>query len=235
MAVSCKNTDIPIMVDIPAGTFLMGGTGEGKNYDEAPSHEVTVSAFRMSECEITNAQYEEFDPSHRELRGAHGISTEDNDAVVMVSWNDATGYCRWLSRRTGRHFRLPTEAEWEYACRAGTTTDYWTGDTLPSSMYRNQKRIWSVDTVSVAVGLSEPNPFGLKDMHGNVEEWCMDWYGPYSAYEQTNPGGPSTFPCMSFRPNGLGSESPTATETVSTDHIRFWFRYIEEGRVSPVQ
>lgn len=121
------------MVEIPAGVFTMGSDGRGEDYDEAPAHLVTISRpFRMSVTEITNAQYEEYDPSHREMRGyERGLSIGDNEAVTMVSYYDAEAFCRWLSDKTGRHYRLPTEAEWEYSCRAGTKTEYWTGDTLP--------------------------------------------------------------------------------------------------------
>lgn len=184
---------LPQMTEIPAGTFVMGGTGEGENFDEAPAHTVTFTKpFRMSVTEITNAQYEMFDPSHKELRGHYwNISTDDDEAVVMVSYEDALAYCRWLSEKTGKNYRLPTEAEWEYACRAGTDTDWWTGDSLDSLCMRNQKVMRNLKKVSLKAGVTPANPFGLKEMHGNVEEWCIDWYGPYSAAAQTDPCGPS--------------------------------------------
>jgi len=176
------------MVDIPSGSFTMGTAGaSGEDYDEAPAHGVTLDAFRMSACEITNSQYEAFDPSHRNRRDS--ISINDGDAVVNVSWYDASAYCEWLSRNTGKHYRLPTEAEWEYACRAGTTTAYYTGDSLPSSMQKEQDTNRNHKRVDLGVGKTTPNAFGLYDMHGNVEEWCQDWYGAYSSEAQTNPGG----------------------------------------------
>lgn len=183
----------PEMVEIPAGTFVMGGPGTGENFDEAPAHRVTISApFKMSATEITNAQYELFDPSHKSLRGHYwGISTEDDEAVTMVSWEDASEYCRWLSSKTGKNYRLPTEAEWEYACRAGSDTDFWTGAELDSLCMRNQKTMRNLKKVPLTVGITPANPFGLKEMHGNVEEWCLDWYGPYSDKIQTDPCGPS--------------------------------------------
>lgn len=131
--------------------------------------EIPGSSIRMGATEITNAQYEEFDSWHERT-----VSKGDDDAVVMVSWYDARAYCRWLSEQTGRHFRLPTEAEWEYACRAGTTTPYFTGDTLPASMHKAQRNNRYKEPVSLKVGQSAPNPWGLYDMHGNVEEWCID-------------------------------------------------------------
>lgn len=178
-------------VEIPAGSFYMGSDGVGENYDEAPVHKVNISKpFRMGITEVTNAQYEVFHPEHRTLRGKNNVSTEDDDAVVNVSYQDALDFCVWLSEKEGKNYRLPTEAEWEYACRAGTYTLYYTGDGLASSMRRNQMIARDYKPVSLKVGQTPPNAFGLYDMHGNVEEWCMDWYAPYSAEEQTDPLGP---------------------------------------------
>lgn len=191
--ISFGQTETPRMVEIPAGYFWMGSSGWGHDYDEAPVHKVTIGKpFRMSETEITNAQFEEFMPGHRSLRGKDGFSYEDEEAVVNVSYDDATAYCRWLSEKTGRNYRLPTEAEWEYACRAGTYTLYYTGDGLPENMQKNQKTERDLVSVSLMTGRSDPNAFGLYDMHGNVEEWCLDWYGPYPEEEQTDPAGHSS-------------------------------------------
>lgn len=183
----------PRMIEIPAGYFWMGSEGWNHNYDESPVHKVTFrKSFRMSETEITNAQFEEFMPEHRALRGKDGLSFEDDEAVVNVSYDDATAYCRWLSEKSGKDFRLPTEAEWEYACRAGTYTLFHTGDGLPEIMQKNQKTERDLVSVSLATARSGPNGFGLYDMHGNVEEWCLDWYGPYPAADQTDPAGHSS-------------------------------------------
>lgn len=180
------------MVEIPCGSFYMGSKGEGEDYDEAPIHKVIIShSFRMGETEITNRQYEIFRPEHSKLRGKNGVSTEDDDAVVNVSYNDALEYCRWLSKKENKNYRLPTEAEWEYACRAGSYTQYYTGDGIPSSMSRNQTIARDYKPVSLKVGVTPPNSFGLYDMHGNVEEWCMDWYGAYSSEEEIDPVGPA--------------------------------------------
>ncbi len=176
------------MVPIPAGRFLMGC--EVGEFDEQPIREVTIAEpFSMSATEVTNAQYEQFDPSHGELRGKRGLSHEDDEAVIFVSWHDAVAFCAWLSEREGRPYRLPTEAEWEYACRAGTTTAYHTGDTLPESFHKNQRGDWGPRAVPLHVGRTPPNAWGLYDMHGNVEEWCWDWYGPYPEQAQTDPVG----------------------------------------------
>ncbi|MHC4755853.1 MAG: SUMF1/EgtB/PvdO family nonheme iron enzyme, partial [Planctomycetota bacterium] len=146
--------------------FLRGGT-----YDEWPAHKVSITkSFYMGAFEVTNAQYEQFDPSHNKYRGTRGYSKGDDDAVIMVSWDEAMAFCQWLSDKEGLVYRLPTEAEWEYACRAGTKTPFYTGATLTS----------------------EPvpaNSWGLHNTHGNVEEWCYDWYGPYPAESQADPVG----------------------------------------------
>jgi formylglycine-generating enzyme required for sulfatase activity len=194
------------LVEIQAGTFQMGQalgdkwTGkakamEGGEWDEVPVHRVTISkAFQMGATEVTNAQYEQFDPGHRKLRGRNGFSLADDEPVVFVSWEEATGFCAWLSKKEGEPYRLPTEAEWEFACRAGTTTQYATGDTLPAEYWRAQGDYedWLAPhktTVSLRVKQAPPNAWGLYDMHGNVEEWCADWYGPYMAGAASDPVG----------------------------------------------
>jgi sulfatase modifying factor 1 len=155
------------------------------DFDEHPTHKAEVTKpFYMGMYEVTNAQYEQFDPSHKKWQGRRGYSKGDDEAVVYVSWDDAVRFCDWLSRKEGLAYRLPTEAEWEYACRAGTTTAFYTGDTLPKE---------SADSsgTSLTVGKKTPNRWGLYDMHGNVEEWCYDWYGPYEAGPQIDPVGRS--------------------------------------------
>ncbi|WP_333551647.1 SUMF1/EgtB/PvdO family nonheme iron enzyme [Clostridium thermosuccinogenes] len=186
------------MVRIEPGSFYMGS--ETGDLDESPVHKVTISKpFYMSAYEVTNKQYEEYDPTHKLLRGKLGFSKEDDEAVVFVSWHDAMGFCKWLSEKEGLPYRLPTEAEWEYAARAGTTTDFHTGNSLPDIYHKNQRESWYPETepgkvhpgdvMPLTVGLTPPNPWGLYDMHGNVEEWCLDWYGPYESYDQVDPVG----------------------------------------------
>lgn len=186
-----KQADYGIgFAEIPAGSFYMGSNGYGLTYDEAPVHEVVISKpFRMSVTEITNEQYERFDPSHRKLRGKQGFSYGDNEAAVFVSWHEADEFCRWLSAETGKSYRLPTEAEWEYACRAGSYMKYSMGDVLPAESMKNQKEHHSFVQVDLTVACGRPNAFGLYDMHGNVEEWCQDWYGPYLPGVQIDPAG----------------------------------------------
>jgi len=180
-------------VRIKPGTFEMGfegnplpveltesrGTNPQGDFDEHPKHTVRISQpFYMGVCDVTNFQYELFDPEHRKLRGA----AEDDEAVVNVDWYDAQAFCAWLSDKEHLPCRLPTEAEWEYACRAGTTTPYHTGNTLPQQFLEKNDGV-------LKVGQTTPNAWGLYDMHGNVEQWCYDWYGPYLPDKQTDPVG----------------------------------------------
>ena len=111
------------LVAIPAGSFLMG-QDEGGDWDESPAHKVTISRpFRMSASEVTLAQYRQFRPEHE---------SSVNGKATGVSWHDAVAFCEWLAKKEAKPYRLPTEAEWEYACRAGTTTKFWSGDQPPS-------------------------------------------------------------------------------------------------------
>jgi formylglycine-generating enzyme required for sulfatase activity len=212
-------------VSIAAGTFEMGAdltvdvtTGEKGIFiqDEFPSRQVTVSqGFDMASREISNIEYEQYDAAHRTWRGkASGISTGDNEAVVYVTWEDAVGYCRWRSARDARYdYRLPTEAEWEYACRAGTRTAY--NDGIHGNIFslnplgelaakwqvitnwlitrgngNTESIAWSSPrAVDLTVGKQGPNRWGLYDMHGGVEEWCWDWYGPYDPTDTVDPVG----------------------------------------------
>ncbi len=176
------------LVRIAPGSFQMGSTNG--DYDEMPVHEVTLSRpFYMSATPVTNAQYEAFDPAHRALRGKRGLSKEDDEAVIFVSWLEAADFCDWLSEKEGKPYRLPTEAEWEYACRAGTTARYFTGDELPEGYHREQRAHLEPMPVSLRVGQTAANTWGLMDMHGLVEEWCLDGYGPYPEAKQTDPIG----------------------------------------------
>jgi formylglycine-generating enzyme len=176
------------MVRIEPGEFMMGSQ-EG-DFDEQPAHRVRLTRpFFMGATEVSNAQYEQFDPSHRGFRGKMGFSHGDDEAVVFVSWHDAVRFCEWLGEKEGKPYRLPTEAEWEYAARAGTATPFHTGEELPEMYHKHQKQEWNPVSVSLQTGGTPPNAWGLHDMHGNVEEWCLDWYGPYTPEVKTNPIG----------------------------------------------
>jgi formylglycine-generating enzyme required for sulfatase activity len=180
----------PTMIAIAGGSFTMGSnSGES---DEKPTHTVTVSSFSMGKYEITVAEYKAFcTAAGRTMPDAPSWGWNDKHPIVNVNFNDANAYCNWLSETTGQNYRLPTEAEWEYAARGGQKSNGYTysgGNDL-------EEVGWSSDNAggqTQAVGRKSPNELGLYDMSGNVWEWCKDWYGTYAADAQTNPRGPSS-------------------------------------------
>ena len=248
------------LVRIEAGTFTMGQDGppmedyvrqkrfgemykdfDRIDFDEKPAHQVTITQpFLMGVTEVTVAQYRQFDPAFK--TNDPNSKPADDDAASGVTWERTVAFCEWLSKKEGKTYRLPTEAEWEYACRAGTTTLFHTGDTLPAAHqkwfgddnyravyfptgpmpreydWRNadkasaklkQGQIIGLDhpetesraggSGSLRVGQKTPNAWGLHDMHGNVAEWCSDWYGPYESGAQTDPLGRADGDCRVFR------------------------------------
>jgi formylglycine-generating enzyme required for sulfatase activity len=176
------------MVAIPGGRFVMGSpnTEAERRDNETPQRTVNISPFFMGKYPVTQAQYQALmgnNPSHFK-----GFFKSKQLPVEQVTWDDAVEFCRKLSQKTGKTYRLPSEAEWEYACRAGTTTPFYFGKTItpdlvnydgnypygaaPKGLYRKQ---------TTDVGSFGPNPFGLYDMHGNVWEWCSDrWHDNYN-------------------------------------------------------
>ncbi|MHC4474490.1 MAG: SUMF1/EgtB/PvdO family nonheme iron enzyme [Planctomycetota bacterium] len=166
------------MIRIGPGTFVMGADGtafsgqvrerlKNGDYDETPRHKVTITkAFYMSETEVTVDQYRKFKPDFPGFK-----AKLDHDPYVCgMSWYDAVAFCKWLSGEEDKPYRLPTEAEWEYACRAGTQTPFSSGLTRPDH--------------------ETANSWGLKNMHTGVREWCLDWHGLYPERPQTEPVGP---------------------------------------------
>jgi len=162
-----------------------------RDWDESPAHKVTITnAFFIGMHEVTNAQYEKFDPAHSQIRGKDGAGMGDDEPVTFVTWGEAADFCAWLSKKEGKPYRLPTEAEWEYCCRAGTKSLYSTGDTISveqANLGLNREK--KSQQRAMPVGSYPANPWGLFDMHGNVAEWCFDWYGQYDAVDQTDPVG----------------------------------------------
>jgi formylglycine-generating enzyme required for sulfatase activity len=157
------------MVFVPGGTFLMGSpTSETvRDADEGPQSDVTVQSLYMSKYEVTQAEY-------KAVMGSNPSSFKGDDLPVdSVSWNDAVEFCRKLSAKSGRDYRLPTEAEWEYASRAGTTGP-WAGDVDTLAWYGANS-----GSRTHPVGQKQPNGFKLYDMNGNVWEWCQSKYKPY--------------------------------------------------------
>ncbi len=183
------------MVEIPAGTFRMGSLAseKGRRDNESPQHQVTVPKFYMGKFEVTQAQWRAVANSpkvERELNPDPSRFKGDNLPVERVSWGDAVEFCQQLSQKTGREYRLPSEAEWEYAARAGTQTPFAFGETITPEIVNYNGDFPYADAVkgayramTVAVGtLGVANGFGLFDLHGNVWEWCLDyWHNNYSS------------------------------------------------------
>ncbi|WP_088242755.1 formylglycine-generating enzyme family protein [Calothrix rhizosoleniae] len=188
------------MVQIPEGTFTMGspkgkptrkllgftvsseGREEGRSNYESPQHTVTIQPFFMGRYVVTQEQYKAI------MGKNHSYLKEEKRPVERVSWNDAVKFCQKLSQKTGRTYRLPSEAEWEYACRAGTTTPFYFGETITTDLVNYNgnytyasapKGIFRKEATEV--GKFPPNAFGLYDMHGNLWEWCQDtWHRNYN-------------------------------------------------------
>ena len=179
-------TEGPEMVIIPGGQFKMGdihGSGLG---NEQPVHEVKIKQLAISGYTITFAEYDNFaEATNRQKPKDEGWG-RGNQPVIHVSWHDAIAYTKWLSQQTGQHYRLPTEAEWEYAARAGTETDYWWGHEIAPNQAncRESGSQWS-GKQTAPVGSFAPNPFGLYDTVGNVWEWtCSEYAKHYQGKEQ---------------------------------------------------
>ena len=193
------NNDIINVKEI--GTDIAIWLPEHGDKDEQPVHQVTINnAFYMGITEVTNEQFEQFNRQHALTRGKDGFSIDADEAAVFVSWYEAQAFCDWLSEKEGRPYRLATEAEWEYAARAGTASKlpFSFGEQLPKGILKNPTSSWypeplrsrgREEVVPLYVGRTPANPWGLQDMHGNVEEWVSDWYGPYEANDQVNPVG----------------------------------------------
>jgi formylglycine-generating enzyme required for sulfatase activity len=214
------------LVLIPAGEFTMGCPDwrRGEVQDEGPPHRVVFTKpFYMGRYEVTRGQFARFvedtgyvteaekgeacvEPSS--WRGGGALQQDDRHPVVMVSWEDAVAFCRWLSGKSGRDVRLPTEAEWEYACRAGSATRFCFGDSADGL----GEYAWYEDNSGEGeypvhpVGEKRANSWGLHDMHGNVYEWCADRYGPY-------PGGTADKTARLSRPPWRVLRGGDATRT----------------------
>ena len=212
-AVFQDGPDAPEMAYLPGGTFKMGDS-QGKGLDwERPVHEVTLDAFAIGRYPVTVGDFQRFveatgyQTEAERGEGAYVFDGKewqqksdanwrnpyfpqaDNYPVVCVSWNDAVAYAEWLSEQTGEQYSLPTEAEWEYACRASSETAYCFGDDeglLEDYAWYSK----SAGGKTHPVGEKRPNDWQLYDMYGNVCEWVRDWFGDYSSEPQSNPSGP---------------------------------------------
>lgn len=186
----------------PAGSFLMGSPNESRGHliNEAQYEAVFSKGFWIQQTELTQNQFEQ-------LMGVNPAYFKGQDhPVESVTWTEATEFCRRLSalpaeKTAGNLFRLPTEAEWEYACRAGTTTEFYFGDDENEmeeyGWYRSNS-----ERKTHPVAQKKPNSWGIYDMHGNVSEWCLDFYGDYPRESTTNPRGPLTGDKRNLRGGG---------------------------------
>jgi formylglycine-generating enzyme required for sulfatase activity len=221
------------LVLIPKGTFMMGSpeTEKGRHENET-QREVTISKdYYLGVYEVTQAKYEKVmgkNPSH--FQGAI-VGNENADLPVEnVSWDDAVEFCKKLSelpdeKKAGRVYRLPTKAEWEYACRAGSKTAYSFDDEeglLPEYGWFNHNSSNRTHTV----GLLEPNAWGLYDMHGNVWEWCSDWHEEYPKGAVSDPTGPKRGSLRVYRGGSWGYEAAYCRSA-----LRVWGRPSFRGDV----
>lgn len=182
----------PEMVKVEGGTFTMGDSEMEGDEDEQPTHEVTLKTFSIAKTQTTVAQWRVYcNATGRSMPEAPEWGWLDSHPIVNVSWQDAVAYTDWLAEKMDANYRLPTEAEWEYAARGGKLSK--------GTKYSGSRSLdyagWYEDnsgSKTHAVGLKKPNELGLYDMSGNVWEWCKDWKGAYTAEAQTNPRGPSS-------------------------------------------
>ena len=201
-----------VMVTVSGGTFTMGATSEMENpfNDEKPTHQVTLSSYYIGETEVTQALW-------KAVMGSNpSLFKGDDLPVELVSWNDCQTFISKLNALTGKNFRLPTEAEWEFAARGGNQSRH--------TQYSGSSRI---DDVAWYIGNSgskthpvktkQPNELGIYDMSGNVYEWCQDWFGDYSSYAQTNPTGASSGSNRVYR-GGSWIFSPWRCRSSSRDY-----------------
>jgi formylglycine-generating enzyme required for sulfatase activity len=189
---STSKTNIePEMVYVEGGTFSMGNAADATGNDV---HSVTVSSFRMSKYEVMVVQYKAYcNATGTVMPEAPAWGWKDNYPIEKVSFGDATKYCNWLSEKTGKEYRLPTEAEWEFAAKGGNKTNNYT---YSGSNNIDEVAWYDVNSGGEAqtCGRKRPNELGLYDMTGNVWEWCKDWFDSkyYSNSPSSNPRGPSS-------------------------------------------
>jgi formylglycine-generating enzyme required for sulfatase activity len=192
-----RNFDTEVLgiqwIDIPAGEFLMGDNFNDDREDEQPVHNVYLDAYKMSKYEVTFEQYDTFcDETNRRKPDDRGWSRETRP-VMNVTWDDANAFCDWLSRKTGKNIRIPSEAQWEKAARGTDQRKYPWGNGEPNCAGTNYNDCRG-RTMPVGSYPFDVSFYGVYDMAGNVKEWCSDWYEEsyYSDSPVNNPTGPAT-------------------------------------------
>ena len=213
---------------IPAGTFTMGSPASEKDRDDDETqHEVTLSKpFYMGRTEVTQGQWKKV-MGTEPWKGKSLVEEGDDYPAVYISWDDAVAFCRKLSDMEGRTYRLPTEAEWEYACRGGTKAAFsFGGDEADVGKYAwFDGNAWEInEKYAHRVKQKRPNPFGLHDMHGNVWEWCSDWYDDYPSTPLRDPQGPDSGSFRVLR-GGSWSSVPSSVRCAYRNDFTPEYRY----------
>ena len=184
-----------VMVPVEGGTFTMGAA-EGQSdaeSNEQPAHQVTLSSYYIGQTTVTQALWQAvtgYSPTSDGSSWSSSYGLGDNYPAYYINYNDARSFIDKLNSLTGRTFRMPTEAEWEYAARGGSKSEHYKYS--GSNSINEVALYYSNSSRTVTVAQKAANELGLYDMSGNVGEWCSDWYGSYSSSAQTNPTGPST-------------------------------------------
>ena len=202
-----------VLVPIPSGEFMMGSPeSEEGRFDPETQHRVTLTkSFHLGRTEVSQGQWKAV-MGTTPWQGKARVKEGDDYAATYVNWEDAVEFCRKLSEKDGVEYRLPTEAEWEYACRAGTTTAWSFGDDrsqLGEYAWIKENTYDAGEKYAQIVGQKKLNPWGLYDMHGNVFEWCQDRFGRYPSGDVTDPVGPAS---GSFRVSRGGGWSSSARD-----------------------
>jgi formylglycine-generating enzyme required for sulfatase activity len=181
-----------VLVPIPAGEFMMGDSELGP--ESEPHHVKLTKSFHLGRTEVTQGQWTAV-MGTTPWKDEDNVKEGDDCAATYVSWEDAVEFCRKLSVKEGVEYRVPTEAEWEYACRAETTTVWSFGDDesqIGEYAWYTENADDVAEKYAHIVGQKKPNPWGLYDIHGNVGEWCQDWAGEYPSGDVTDPVGPDS-------------------------------------------